>query len=143
MIKAYELEICSGHKAKYGALEILDKYFKCGNFHEGFIFTKLRICKVSRKLNPCKKAKSLCHLLIYVNHALVLNFNFTNMSFNPIRENNIHVKISEFTVNKFMTRTNFKLIWVTWFLFDLNLYVPSTIFQLYRDRSSWVESVLS
>ena len=28
-------------------------------------------------------------------------------------------------------------------LFDLILYVPSTIFQLCRDRSSWVEPVLS
>ena len=27
-------------------------------------------------------------------------------------------------------------------LFDLILYVPSTIFQLYRDGSSWVEPVL-
>ena len=33
---------------------------------------------------------------------------------------------------------------VVWFcLFDLILYVPSTIFQLYRDGSSWVEPVLS
>ena len=29
------------------------------------------------------------------------------------------------------------------FLFDLTLYVPSTIFQLNRDGSSWVEPVLS
>ena len=28
-------------------------------------------------------------------------------------------------------------------MFDLILYVPSTIFQLNRDRSSWVEPVLS
>ena len=28
-------------------------------------------------------------------------------------------------------------------LFDFILYVPSTIFQLYRDGSSWVEPVLS
>ena len=28
-------------------------------------------------------------------------------------------------------------------LFDLILYLPSTIFQLNRDRSSWVEPVLS
>ena len=28
-------------------------------------------------------------------------------------------------------------------LFDLILYIPSTIFQLYRDRSSWVKPVLS
>ena len=28
-------------------------------------------------------------------------------------------------------------------LFDLILYVPSTIFRLNRDRSSWVEPVLS
>ena len=27
--------------------------------------------------------------------------------------------------------------------FELNLYVPSTIFQLYRDGSSWIEPVLS
>ena len=30
-----------------------------------------------------------------------------------------------------------------WCLFDLILYVPSTIFQLNRDWSSWVEPVLS
>ena len=29
------------------------------------------------------------------------------------------------------------------FLFDLMLYIPSTIFQLNSDRSSWVEPVLS
>ena len=28
-------------------------------------------------------------------------------------------------------------------LFDLILYIPSTIFQFNRDRSSWVEPVLS
>ena len=28
-------------------------------------------------------------------------------------------------------------------LFDLILYGPSTIFQLYKDESSWVEPVLS
>ena len=31
----------------------------------------------------------------------------------------------------------------TFCLFDLILYVPSTIFQLTRDGSSWVEPVLS
>ena len=36
------------------------------------------------------------------------------------------------------------LIWVqTFVLFDLIFYVPSTIFQLYRDGASWVEPVLS
>ena len=29
------------------------------------------------------------------------------------------------------------------YMFDLILYVPSTIFQLNRDGSSWVEPVLS
>ena len=29
------------------------------------------------------------------------------------------------------------------FLFDLILYVPSTIFQVNRDSSSWVEPVLN
>ena len=28
-------------------------------------------------------------------------------------------------------------------LFDLILYIPSTIFQIYREESSWVERVLS
>ena len=48
-----------------------------------------------------------------------------------------------------------KLVFVNWkisirlsvsfcfVLFDLILYVQSTIFQLYRDGSSWVEPVLS
>ena len=43
-----------------------------------------------------------------------------------------------------------KLFWISdrsrfveFVLFDLILYVPSTIFQLNRDRSSWVEPVLS
>ena len=35
---------------------------------------------------------------MYVNHALVANFNAANMSFYAIRENKIHAKISEFTV---------------------------------------------
>ena len=34
-----------------------------------------------------------------------------------------------------------KNVW--FFLFDFILYVPSTIFQLNRDGSSWVEPVLS
>ena len=39
---------------------------------------------------------------------------------------------------------NSRNIWVKFFcLFDLILYVPSTIFQLNRDGSSWVDSVLS
>ena len=44
-------------------------------------------------------AKSLCRLLIKVNHAIVANFNAANMSFNAICENKILAKISEFTVN--------------------------------------------
>ena len=42
--------------------------------------------------------KSLCRLLIYVNHGLVANFSVINMSFNAIRENKILAKISGFTV---------------------------------------------
>ena len=35
------------------------------------------------------------------------------------------------------------VLYLSFVLFDLILYVPSTIFQLYRDGSSWVEPVLS
>ena len=35
------------------------------------------------------------------------------------------------------------MIWANESYFDLILYVPSTIFQLFRDGSSWVEPVLS
>ena len=49
-------------------------YCKFGNFHEDFIFAKLRICEISWKENPGEMAKSLCRLLIYVNHAIVANF---------------------------------------------------------------------
>ena len=50
---------------------------------------------------------------------------------------------------KFMAEMRFQsnhlchLTFLLLFLFDLILYVPSTIFQLYRDGSSWVEPVLS
>ena len=40
-------------------------------------------------------AKSICHLLMKVNHVIV-----ANMSFNAFRENKILAKISEFTVYK-------------------------------------------
>ena len=43
----------------------------------------------------------------------------------------------------FHSSTLKKILVLVYFLFDLILYVPSTIFQLYRDGSSWVESVLS
>ena len=44
-----------------------------------------------------------------------------------------------------MVGLNFKfVVKITDFcLFDLIIYVPSTIFQLNRDGSSWVEPVLS
>ena len=46
--------------------------------------------------------------------------------------------------NKFNnTRAQMLDLFIKWFLFDLILYVPSTIFQLNRDGSSWVEPVLS
>ena len=43
-------------------------YCKYGNFRQGFNFMKFCICEVS-----CEIAKSLCRLLIEVNHALVAN----------------------------------------------------------------------
>ena len=43
-------------------------------------------------------SKSLCRLLILVNHALVAIFNVANMSFYALRENKILGKISGFTV---------------------------------------------
>ena len=44
--------------------------------------------------------KSICRLLIYVNHGLVANFSVTNMAFNAIRQNKIFTKIFGFTVKK-------------------------------------------
>ena len=39
--------------------------------------------------------------------------------------------------------SNFFILCTNVCLFDLMLFVPSTIFQLYRDGSLWVEPVLS
>ena len=66
-------------------------------------------------------------------------------------------KLSEFSnvyvcnLNSFLARGEFCCLLIAFAnsldliicLFDLILYVPSTIFQLYRDGSSWVEPVLS
>ena len=44
-------------------------------------------------------ARSLCRLFIWLNLALVMIFNVTNMSFNAFRNDKILEKISEFTVS--------------------------------------------
>ena len=62
------------------------------------------------------------------------------MSFNDIHENKILTKISEFSLLEIGSGAACVCLFV---LFDLILYVPPTIFQLYRDGSSWVEPVLS
>ena len=43
-------------------------------------------------------AKSLCHLLMKLNHVIVTNFYAVNMSFDVIGENEILAKISKFIV---------------------------------------------
>ena len=50
------------------------------------MFTKPRIGEVSQKLNPHEMAKSLCHLLMKVNHVIVANVYVAKMSFNAIRQ---------------------------------------------------------
>ena len=56
-------------------------YSKFINFHEDIIFAKFRENKTLIKM-----VKSLCHLLMLVNHALVTNFSLAYMSFKAIRE---------------------------------------------------------
>ena len=63
-----------------------------------------------------------------------------------VRENQGNCSIVEDRVTGLVYKTpqvcrhHFSLNFV---LFDLILYIPSTISQLYRDGSSWVEPVLS
>ena len=73
-------------------------YCKFENFREGFTFAKLRIYAKFHEKNPRDMPKSLCCLLILVNHALVGIFNVANISFYAIPENKILAKISAFTV---------------------------------------------
>ena len=53
------------------------------------------------------------------------------------------IKHVEKYVAAFSTNTKLLTRQLCFCLFDLILYVPSTIFQLNRDGSSWVEPVLS
>ena len=66
-------------------------------FSRGFLFPR-NLSSFAKIKNPPEMAMSLSRLLMYLNHALVANFNVANMSFNAIRENKIIAKISEFTV---------------------------------------------
>ena len=63
--------------------------------------------------------------MIYSSRALLYTFQLLKKQKNTNTRNNINEK-------KCFVR-----------LFDLILYVPSTIFQFYRDGYSWVEPVLS
>ena len=61
-------------------------YCKFENFHEDFVFVKLRICAYAKFCENKTLAK-------WQNHTHI-----TNVSFNAIPENNILAKISESTV---------------------------------------------
>ena len=50
------------------------------------------------KTTSLRHGEIILWLKMEVNHVLIMNFNVTNMSFNPIHENKILTKISEFTV---------------------------------------------
>ena len=67
-----------------------------------------------------------CHL--YGNYAILRTYIQTVKSFNKQQR-------ACFKINNYALKDDV--------LFDLILYVPSTIFQLNRDGSSWVEPVLS
>ena len=53
------------------------------------------------------------------------------------------VQINRISVPKIVIISLFLSLNLSFCLFDLIFYVPSTIFQLNRDGSSWVEPVLS
>ena len=71
-----------------------------------------------RKRNPRKMAKSLCQLLIYVNHVLVANLNVASMPFNAIRGNKILVKISGSTV-----RTKISILQHNIYIITVNILI--------------------
>ena len=74
-------------------------------------------------------------------HALLLSAFFSNLTFsNNYFRNTIRVPNS---LDPDQDSHLSGLTWVNFVLFDLILYVPSTIFQLNRDGSVWVEPVLS
>ena len=69
---------------------------------------------------------------------------------NSLTEKNVHmyyIRVKEGKNEKLkkesIMRISILISIYTVFLFDLILYVPSTIFQLNREGSSWVEPVLS
>ena len=64
--------------------------------------------------------------LLYITQKIVMALNDRHLSSDSLNSNDNSLRI---------------IVFVS--LFDLILYVPSTIFQLNRDGSSWVEPVLS
>ena len=62
------------------------------------IFTGVLISRSFVKKYPRKKSKSLCPLMIKVNHTIVANFSVKSMSLNAIHEIKILAKISGSTV---------------------------------------------
>ena len=75
---------------------------------------------------------------------------YGNQRYNPIRPKNLRQPFPYLMMLYMLFYQNWPmafrdaLLWKCFVcLFDLILYVPSTIFQLKRDRASWVEPVLS
>ena len=67
----------------------------------------------------------------------------TNESLISVRTSNIKMHIEYFFQNIFFRKFLQEYYQTGKQLLDLILYVPSTVFQLNRDGSSWVEPVLS
>ena len=61
----------------------------------------------------------------------------------PIRSIFFPLRVAALLRLGFLDVCRMYMYYLLFVLFDLILYVPSTIFQLNRDGSSWVELVLS
>ena len=75
--------------------------------------------------------QKLCKCMLQLSEVMLLT---------EMLSENVHLEVLEMAGKKYFTKD---IHLIGFCLFDLILYVPSTIFQLNRDRSSWVEPVLS
>ena len=79
------------------------------------------------KIKSSQMAKSLCHLLVQENHALVAICNVPGISFNSICENKILAKIFEFTVFNSTRLSNCRMVPE----FDFHSLPPGNFFMLF------------
>ena len=146
---AWDLKCSWSHEQTKTRIYFLNNFYACIKIHGKNLEAITWLCYIKiRVIMRCVIMGLNCNRLSNVNQILYISSKHTDSSLQTLGYRtaasetcSLYQKAGHYFQ---MTRSCwFPLLDILFVWFDLILYIPSTIFQLCRDRSSWVEPVLS